>query len=89
MAALGEKSLLPPVKDPYKSFASWLFGDQAGWGEAQTRLANVKNIPATYSTNKNDKSNLNDVVVYCNMDRYQKIKAGPYRDRDLSEFSPP
>ena len=85
LANLAAPKLNPPVREPYSDFAKWLFGDQANWGEAHTRLANVQNIPATFSSNKNDKSNLNDVVVYCNMDRYRKIKAGLYRDTDLSE----
>ena len=52
------------------NIATYLFGDPEKWGEAETRLSNVRNIPATFSTNIRDISNKDELVVFCNMDRY-------------------
>lgn len=71
MAANGASKLQSNSNPSVVAIAGWLFGDSQNWAEAQTRLDNVKKIPVTYGTNVADRSNQDDVVVYCNMDRYQ------------------
>ncbi|KAL2056439.1 hypothetical protein ABVK25_003462 [Lepraria finkii] len=69
LAARGAADLAGHMSPDVENLAGWLFGTNEA--EAQRRLGNVQRIPATFSTNIRDLSNLNDVVVYCNMDRYQ------------------
>ena len=69
LAAQGAADLTGHMSPDVENLAGWLFGMNEA--EAQRRLGNVQRIPATFSTNIRDLSNLNDVVVYCNMDRYQ------------------
>ena len=71
MAANAATQLQGNLKPPVAAIAGWLFGGTGNWAEAQTRLSNVKNIPATYGTDITDTSNPNDVIVYCNLNRYQ------------------
>ncbi|KAL9637155.1 MAG: hypothetical protein Q9164_002379 [Protoblastenia rupestris] len=72
LAAQAASDLDGDVKPPVAAIAGWLFGDPPAWDEAKKRLGNVKNIPATFSTDKKDMSNPNDIIVYCNMERYKQ-----------------
>ena len=74
MAAKGATKLHGTSNSNVAAIAGWLFGDKSRWAESQTRLSNVKNIPATYGKDITDTSNPNDVIVYCNLDRYQPTK---------------
>lgn len=77
------------------NLATWLFGPTSNWAEADSRLSGVKNIPWTgsFTTDKTDKSNTNNIIVYCDLDRYvtpsdpQKVAAGLHYDPDNGVYS--
>ena len=38
------------MDSPVSDIAYWFFGPSEDWGESQTRLSNVGNIPSTFTT---------------------------------------
>ena len=68
LTARGAVDLTGNIPPDVANLAGLLFGDAGNWPEAQRRLGNVPLIPATFSTNTQDLSNLNDIIVCCNMD---------------------
>jgi hypothetical protein len=70
-----------------------LFGQKENWSEAGTRLAGAKNIPwsGTFTTDKTDRSNTHNIIIYCNLDRYtlstDPQHKGLYLDPDNGIYS--